>query len=65
MFTLCLINAINYQKCGSLHVSLLQVPHYIIMIHNILAHTAHDHVERRSLEFAKSKLEELSQVGVY
>ena len=40
----------------------LQIPRYIITIHELLAHTPHDHVERKSLEFAQSKLEELSQV---
>ncbi|KAK3766068.1 hypothetical protein RRG08_002305 [Elysia crispata] len=39
-----------------------QVPRYIITLHELLAHTPHDHVERKSLEFAKSKLEELSRV---
>jgi len=39
-----------------------QVPRYIITIHQLLAHTPHDHVERRSLEFALGKLEEISQV---
>ncbi|KAK2164823.1 hypothetical protein LSH36_58g06024, partial [Paralvinella palmiformis] len=37
------------------------IPRYIITIHELLAHTPHDHVERKSLEFAQSKLEELSQ----
>ena len=40
----------------------LQIPRYIITIHELLAHTPHDHVERKSLEYAQSKLEELSQV---
>ena len=39
-----------------------QIPRYIITIHELLAHTPHDHVERKSLEFAQGKLEELSQV---
>ncbi|XP_059148958.1 ras-specific guanine nucleotide-releasing factor 2-like isoform X7 [Physella acuta] len=39
-----------------------QIPRYIITLHELLAHTPHDHVERESLEFAKSKLEELSRV---
>ncbi|XP_015792676.1 ras-specific guanine nucleotide-releasing factor 2-like isoform X4 [Tetranychus urticae] len=38
-----------------------QVPRYIITLHELLAHTPHNHVERRSLENAKSKLEELSR----
>lgn len=37
-----------------------QVPRYIITLHELLAHTPHDHVERASLEHAKNKLEELS-----
>jgi len=41
----------------------VQVPRYIITIHQLLAHTPHDHVERRSLEFALGKLEEISQVA--
>jgi hypothetical protein len=40
-----------------------QIPRYIITLHELLAHTPHDHVERNSLEYAKSKLEELSKVS--
>lgn len=40
---------------------LRQIPRYIITLHELLAHTPHEHVERKSLEFAKSKLEELSR----
>ncbi len=40
---------------------LFQIPRYIITLHELLAHTPHEHVERKSLEFAKSKLEELSK----
>ena len=43
-------------------ICFVQIPRYIITIHELLAHTPHDHVERKSLEFAQSKLEELSQV---
>ncbi|XP_033749223.1 ras-specific guanine nucleotide-releasing factor 1-like [Pecten maximus] len=39
-----------------------QIPRYIITLHELLAHTPHDHVERQSLEYAKSKLEELSRI---
>ncbi|XP_073658363.1 ras-specific guanine nucleotide-releasing factor 2 isoform X6 [Tursiops truncatus] len=39
-----------------------KIPRYIITLHELLAHTPHEHVERKSLEFAKSKLEELSRV---
>ncbi|XP_077555803.1 ras-specific guanine nucleotide-releasing factor 2-like [Haemaphysalis longicornis] len=38
-----------------------QVPRYIITLHELLAHTPHNHVERRSLETARTKLEELSR----
>ena len=38
-----------------------QIPRYIITLHELLAHTPHEHVERKSLEFAKSKLEDLSR----
>lgn len=38
-----------------------QIPRYIITLHELLAHTPHEHVERKSLQFAKSKLEELSR----
>ncbi|KAL3866714.1 hypothetical protein ACJMK2_043995, partial [Sinanodonta woodiana] len=38
-----------------------QIPRYIITLHELLAHTPHDHVERQSLEYAKGKLEELSK----
>ncbi|RWS29802.1 ras-specific guanine nucleotide-releasing factor 1-like protein [Leptotrombidium deliense] len=38
-----------------------QVPRYIITLHELLAHTPHNHVERNSLENAKCKLEELSR----
>ncbi|ESP05611.1 hypothetical protein LOTGIDRAFT_102760, partial [Lottia gigantea] len=39
-----------------------QIPRYIITLHELLAHTPHDHVERKSLEYAKGKLEDLSRV---
>uniref|UniRef100_A0A3P8VYA8 Ras protein specific guanine nucleotide releasing factor 2 n=1 Tax=Cynoglossus semilaevis TaxID=244447 RepID=A0A3P8VYA8_CYNSE len=39
-----------------------QIPRYIITLHELLAHTPHEHVEYKSLEFAKSKLEELSKM---
>lgn len=40
---------------------LLQIPRYILTLHELLAHTPHEHVERNSLDYAKSKLEELSR----
>ncbi|KAE8277210.1 Ras-specific guanine nucleotide-releasing factor 2 [Larimichthys crocea] len=40
---------------------MFQIPRYIITL-QLLAHTPHEHVERKSLEFAKSKLEELSKM---
>ncbi|XP_061658244.1 ras-specific guanine nucleotide-releasing factor 2 isoform X3 [Syngnathoides biaculeatus] len=41
---------------------MFQIPRYIITLHELLAHTPHEHVERNSLRFAKSKLEELSKM---
>ncbi|XP_004640990.1 ras-specific guanine nucleotide-releasing factor 2 [Octodon degus] len=41
---------------------MFQIPRYIITLHELLAHTPHEHVERKSLQFAKSKLEELSRI---
>ncbi|CAH1153713.1 unnamed protein product [Phaedon cochleariae] len=38
-----------------------QVPRYIITLHELLAHTPHDHVERRSLQNARQQLEDLSR----
>ncbi|XP_035709519.1 ras-specific guanine nucleotide-releasing factor 2-like isoform X3 [Folsomia candida] len=38
-----------------------QIPRYIITLHELLAHTPYDHVERKSLENARAQLEELSR----
>ncbi|KAL1117876.1 hypothetical protein AAG570_004189 [Ranatra chinensis] len=38
-----------------------QIPRYIITLHELLAHTPHDHVERKSLENARQQLEDLSR----
>ncbi|CAK1581336.1 unnamed protein product [Parnassius mnemosyne] len=38
-----------------------QIPRYIITLHELLAHTPYDHVERRSLQHARAQLEELSR----
>ncbi|CAG0906347.1 unnamed protein product [Darwinula stevensoni] len=38
-----------------------QIPRYIITLHEVLAHTPYNHVERKSLETARNKLEELSR----
>ncbi|XP_011372709.1 ras-specific guanine nucleotide-releasing factor 1 [Pteropus vampyrus] len=38
------------------------IPRYILTLHELLAHTPHEHVERNSLDYAKSKLEELSRI---
>ncbi|XP_056645864.1 ras-specific guanine nucleotide-releasing factor 2-like [Diorhabda sublineata] len=38
-----------------------QVPRYIITLHELLAHTPYDHVERKSLENARQQLEDLSR----
>lgn len=45
-------------KIGNL---LLQVPRYIITLHELLAHTPYDHVERKSLLNARQQLEDLSR----
>lgn len=39
-----------------------QVPRYIITLHELLAHTPHDHVERKSLQNARQQLEDLSRM---
>nr|CDS24125.1 ras GTP exchange factor [Echinococcus granulosus] len=39
-----------------------QIPRYLVTLHEILAHTPHEHVDRTNLEYAKRKLETLSQV---
>ncbi|XP_017691741.1 ras-specific guanine nucleotide-releasing factor 1 isoform X2 [Pipra filicauda] len=41
---------------------MFQIPRYILTLHELLAHTPHEHVERNSLDYAKSKLEELSRI---
>ena len=38
-----------------------QIPRYIITLHELLAHTPPDHVEKKSLENAREKLEDLSR----
>ncbi|XP_043192498.1 ras-specific guanine nucleotide-releasing factor 2-like [Amphibalanus amphitrite] len=38
-----------------------QIPRYIITLHELLAHTPHNHVERRSLDEARKQLEQLSR----
>ncbi|XP_055644260.1 ras-specific guanine nucleotide-releasing factor 2-like isoform X2 [Toxorhynchites rutilus septentrionalis] len=38
-----------------------QIPRYIITLHELLAHTPHDHVERKSLLNARQQLEDLSR----
>lgn len=59
---------INYSLCSKHMCSIpfygafsTQIPRYILTLHELLAHTPHEHVERNSLEYAKSKLEELSR----
>ena len=39
----------------------IQIPRYIITLHELLAHTPHDHVERKSLQNARQQLEDLSR----
>ncbi|GAB1294518.1 Ras-specific guanine nucleotide-releasing factor 1 [Apodemus speciosus] len=41
---------------------MFQIPRYILTLHELLAHTPHEHVERNSLHYAKTKLEELSRI---
>lgn len=38
-----------------------QISRYIITLHDLLAHTPHDHVERKSLHNAREQLEDLSR----
>ncbi|XP_060537024.1 ras-specific guanine nucleotide-releasing factor 2-like [Cylas formicarius] len=38
-----------------------QVPRYIITLHELLAHTPHDHVERKCLQNSRRQLEDLSR----
>ena len=38
-----------------------QIPRYIITLHELLAHTPPDHVEKNSLEHARRQLEDLSR----
>ncbi|OON20769.1 hypothetical protein X801_03344, partial [Opisthorchis viverrini] len=40
-----------------------QIPRYIITLHELLAHTPHDHVDRKKLEYAMSKLEQISHAA--
>lgn len=52
--------------CEPLYIDFLavmypQIPRYILTLHELLAHTPHEHIERNSLDYAKSKLEELSR----
>lgn len=46
---------------ANMSLPLVQIPRYILTLHELLAHTPHEHVERNSLDYAKSKLEELSR----
>ncbi|XP_023341208.1 ras-specific guanine nucleotide-releasing factor 2 [Eurytemora carolleeae] len=38
-----------------------QIPRYIVTLHELLAHTPPDHVEKKSLEHARDQLEDLSR----
>lgn len=46
---------------GVTAVFVLQIPRYIITLHELLAHTPHNHVERKSLDHARMQLEDLSR----
>lgn len=75
MRLLSAITASPFLPCPflSLHLSLIfpalsfhvprrsQIPRYILTLHELLAHTPHEHVERNSLCYAQTKLEELSR----
>ena len=41
--------------------SIIKIPRYIITLHELLAHTPPDHVEKNSLEHARVQLEDLSR----
>lgn len=58
-FTVCWY-FLQWSLCVYLRSS-AQIPRYIITLHELLAHTPHDHVERRSLQHARAQLEELSR----
>ena len=47
--------------CWQIFSWTLQIPRYIITLHELLAHTPPDHVEKKSLENAREKLEDLSR----
>ena len=55
--------AFSSAKCqpSILKPFLLQIPRYIITLHELLAHTPPDHVEKKSLEHARIQLEDLSR----
>ena len=38
---------------GVLEVCIFQIPRYIVTLHELLAHTPPDHVEKNSLEHAR------------
>ena len=49
-------------SCGELTTTFHpQIPRYIITLHELLAHTPPDHVEKNSLEHARVQLEDLSR----
>ncbi|XP_043515989.1 ras-specific guanine nucleotide-releasing factor 2-like isoform X4 [Frieseomelitta varia] len=66
-FAAMLIRLENKIACGGrsletfLTYPMHQIPRYIITLHELLAHTPHDHVERKSLENARQQLEHLSR----
>nr|XP_034181172.1 ras-specific guanine nucleotide-releasing factor 2-like [Osmia lignaria] len=57
----------NKNACGGrsletfLTYPMHQIPRYIITLHELLAHTPYDHVERKSLQNARQQLEDLSR----
>ena len=62
--------ALNKQLCVATTIVVMpkptlwifQIPRYIITLHELLAHTPHDHVERKSLQNARQQLEDLSRL---
>lgn len=49
------------QLDGFLMAPMHQIPRYIVTLHDLLAHTPHDHVDRKSLMEACQQLEDLSR----
>lgn len=59
-FLTCPMYQVRYEQ--GYYIS--KIPRYLVTLHEILAHTPHEHVDRTNLEYAKRKLETLSQVSL-